>query len=215
MSIPSDVLDRVKNYYEKFWERTERPLSFIFTAPQFGNDSWIDSALWEVRKKYGIQGVSRQAVQSAAERIAGLKIKLATIDLSTISQSIHKVASVFTEIHTNTYKGRYELSLASKFMHFCYPDIVPPFDQFAYAALCFNMRGRNYNINRSRPPRNNHDIEEWLKAFWDFHNLLRPEFIQLQTEVINTRIPAQDRGIAKRAITTCKVCDLVLWKWRQ
>ena len=206
MRIPAGIAEKVKEYYAKYWERQEKFLAQLFLSQQLDNPKWVDLALWEVRKKYGIQGTARRDVQSAAESISQMDLNLAAGDQTTIAQLIEKIASVFY---------RRELSLTSKFLHFCYPESVPPFDRFAYAALCSQEAGRSRNLRSSHHPRNKIEIENWLKAFREFHKQNRFNFDRVRIEIMHNVIPPQDKSLAEHAITTYKVCDLVLWTWGQ
>ena len=138
-----------------------------------------------------------------------MKLERPTSDQS-LSELIYNVAQVFPKRKTEN-KTHFELSLASKFLHFLYPKFSPPFDQFAYTAL--RILAREYGCRLAiKHPRDNGEIEKWLYGFRKFHSRHEAECTQICREITST-IPVQDKKLATYSITTCKICDLILWEW--
>ncbi|MBI4132868.1 MAG: hypothetical protein HY473_02180 [Candidatus Sungbacteria bacterium] len=206
MNIPEDVIESAKHSYaHKGWEGVEKPLAEQFLQPMRNSAEWVEKSLQMVNRLYRTR-VGRQEITEAAPGIARVPIIGDPSDDTALSQQIHTVASSFT-------KYKYRLSLASKFLHFCHPIFVPPFDKYAYTALCFSEAGRKGGLRWDNHPRSSKEIETWLLAFRYFHKQHESLCGRIRGEIIKSIIPSKASALAERAITPLKVCDTILWMW--
>lgn len=203
MCLPDGIPNEVKRYYIECWDSTEKHLAVYFLQVHLDDPEWIEKGLWLVKTKYPIQGVSHEAATRIANKISRSHLN-PNVPPDDISGTLHSIALAGAP--------RYELSLVSKFLHFCYPKVIPPFDQYAFTALSLTEDGLRNGLKYYNHPRNAESVKKWLLAFGSFFQRYAAICNQLLNE-IRVPIPAPDLELAVNSITPYKVCDKLLWIW--
>ena len=205
MFIPNEIAERVFENYQEEWESVQKPLASRFANKRIDNITWIEQSIIDVRRGYRVQGVSNASIRSGVEQWVVNGLLRSPNDVK-IAETIHNMANVF--------QRRYELSLTAKFLHFCFPDIIPPFDRYAFTSLSFTKWGYTQKLcwRYEEFPRNVKSITQWLTAFYSFQNEYQPLIESIRDRVLDGIIKKQDRALAEFQITPVDVCDRILWK---
>src|SRR5688500_2479242 len=118
MRISEDLESEVRQYYAGWWERVEAPLARWFQRPALDQVTWVTEGLKLVKRKYRVQYISELQLTEMGREVTEL-------DLGRTPRS---AAEAIDAVARCSPRG-YELSLAAKFCHFCWPASTAPYDQ--------------------------------------------------------------------------------------